>query len=265
MACVGRSACDGAGVAGVIPNSCLLVIPSFRDAKRLAPFLKDLLSVLPSAFQIRVVDDGSGQRGVLELQGLIQNHQATMRDHGAVLLDPLLLSGNRGKGAAVYQGWRKGPETEFVAFADADGAVSATEIMRIWDAWPTLSADAVIASRVKMLGREVSRLPARHYAGRIFATLVSVCTGLSVYDSQCGFKLLRRDAFLAADHLGLKASRLAFDVELLVAMTRCGCRIVEFPVDWRDVAGGSVSLMRHSLPMILELMEIRNRLGKVSA
>lgn len=247
------------------PN-CLLVIPSFRDAVRLRPFLYELMHVLPSEFSLRVVDDGSGPQGAEELDQLIRMVRADC-DHvdGPHLLDPLMLPKNAGKGAAVYRGWRAGPETQVLAFVDADGAVSASEVLRIWHAWPDLHADAVIASRVKMLGRSVHRISARHYAGRVFATLASSLTGLEVYDSQCGCKFLSRDAFLAADTLGLAASRLAFDVELLVALARSNCRMVEFPVDWQDVAGGSVSLVRHSLPMINELLKIRRRHGRLKS
>ena len=243
--------------------SCLLVIPSFRDALRLAPFLRDLMTSLPPAFQILVVDDGSGQAGVTALQELIRREQMTSSHAGPMLLDPLLLAQNVGKGGAIYQGWRSRPSADLVAFADADGAVPVKEIVRIWTAWPELEADAVIASRVQMLGRNVERLAVRHYAGRVFATLVALLTGLSVYDSQCGFKMLRRGSFLAAERHGLLSERFAFDVELLVALTKADCRIVEFPVDWRDVAGGSVSLARHSVPMLRELVGIRFRHGRV--
>jgi len=245
---------------------CLLVIPSFRDAKRLAPFLLELMQKLTGEFYIRVVDDGSGPVAAAEAMTLVSKTRANCAvDGGPQLLDPLMLPKNLGKGAAVYSGWRAGPVTDCVAFVDADGAVSADEVLRIWKAWPELRADAVIASRVKMLGREVHRLSSRHYAGRLFATLVAVLTGLGVYDSQCGFKLLRRDAFLQVDRMGLKASRLAFDVELLVTLARSDCKIVEVPVDWRDVAGGSVSLLRHSAPMVCELLKIKQRHGRVKS
>ncbi len=243
--------------------TCLLVIPSYRDTIRLGPFLRDLMTSLPSAFQILVVDDGSGQAGLTALQELIRREQTTEGHTGPMLLDPLILAHNVGKGGAIYHGWRSGPTTDLLAFADADGAVSAREIVRIWTAWPDLRADAVIASRVRMLGRQVERLAVRHYAGRVFATLVAIFTGLSVYDSQCGFKMLRRDCFLAADRRGLLAERFAFDVELLVALAKARCRVVEIPVDWRDVPGGSVSLARHSVPMLRELVGIRCRHGRV--
>lgn len=242
-------------------KSCLLVIPSFRDARRLRPFLDELLGVLTEGFSVLAVDDGSGRAHAEELCRVV--NEARAKTPAATLLDPLLMPRNMGKGAAVYAGWRSGPACDVLGFIDADGAVPARELLRIWEAWPSLDADAVIASRVKMLGRSVERLPMRHYSGRVFATLASQVTGLAVYDSQCGCKLVRRSAFMQADRRGLTASRLAFDVELLVALSQSDCRIVEFPVDWRDVAGGSVSVVKHALPMVLELIRIRRRLGRV--
>jgi glycosyltransferase involved in cell wall biosynthesis len=241
---------------------CLLVIPSFRDADRLGKFLPGLLQVLPPEFLIRVVDDGSGPDGAAALKRVVMGCQS-LPGAGDRLLEPLLLPRNQGKGAAIYAGWRAGPGVETVGFVDADGAVSAAELRRMWEAWPEIGSDAIVGSRVKMLGRHVERIALRHYTGRVFATLASAITGIPVYDSQCGCKLLKRAAFESAANRGLRASRFAFDVELLVALMQSGCRIVEFPLDWREVAGGKVHVLRDGTSMIFELMQIRRRLGRV--
>lgn len=257
---LGRSSGNGARMADVI--RCLLVIPSFRDAARLERFLPDLLRVLPAGFSIRVVDDGSGSDGVADLLRVIAKCRE-LPGTAAELLDPLLIPRNSGKGAAIYAGWRAGPELDAVAFLDADGAVSAEEFLRMWWAWPAVDSDAIIGSRVKMLGRDVNRLALRHYTGRVFATLASAITGMPVYDSQCGCKVLHRSAFESASVRGLSASRFAFDVELLVALMQSGCRVAEFPLDWQEVAGGKVHVVRDGLTMIYELVQIRRRLGRV--
>lgn len=240
-----------------------LVIPSFRDARRLSRFLPALLEILPEEFSIRVVDDGSGPSHENELRRLIVGFQSI--PSRATLLDPLALPKNSGKASAVYAGWRESHSAAVIAFADADGAVSAAEILRAWQAWPEGGADAMIGSRIKMLGRRVDRLSTRHYAGRLFATAVSVITGLPVYDSQCGFKMVDAKAFAAVDDGRLTGPRLAFDVELLVALTQAGFLIHEFPVDWREIPGGHVRVITHGLPMLVDLLRVRRRLGKIDA
>jgi hypothetical protein len=50
-------------------------------------------------------------------------------------------------------------------------------------------------------------------------------------------------------------------VELLMLVDRAGFLIEEFPVDWRDVDGGKVDLVRTPLPMLVEVVRARARLG----
>ena len=239
----------------------LLVIPSFRDADRLAPFLHDLSEQLPSSVDILVSDDGSGSKDFRHLENAIVQARRQSNSKGPNLLEPITAPRNRGKGAAVRAGWAAKGNYSFFGFADADGAVGAREILR---AASQLSgtgseADALFASRVKMLGRTVERRIHRHLAGRVYATFVAWSTRLPAYDTQCGFKLVRAAAlrdvlpFLACDGF-------AFDCELALVLRRRGWRVEEIPVDWSDIAGSKVKLLRDSLRMTFEVIQIKSRL-----
>ena len=236
--------------------NCLLVIPHFRHLDRLETFLPTLAGNLSADFSVRVSDDGSGGDTARSLEKLMEA-QPSRAGH-AKFLPPLIAPANKGKGHAVYAGWRSGGDSDWLAFVDADGAVPAREIQRAWDhlAHSGQPPDVLIGSRVAMLGRDVRRTHYRHYSGRVFATIASIVSGLHVYDSQCGLKFIRAQAFQKIEPF-VKAQRFSFDMELLMFAAASGSRIEEFPIDWSDVPGGKVSVARDSLPMLLELFRAR--------
>jgi glycosyltransferase involved in cell wall biosynthesis len=242
----------------------LLVIPHFRDTDRLAPFLKELLAVLPPEFSILVSDDGSGAEEVNRLNALIKANQLSAPHTGPNLLDPLLHTPNTGKGGAVMRGWDCGGGFSFLAFADADGAVNAGEIMRASRYLQSEHGrqDALFGSRVKMLGRSIQRTLIRHITGRVFATLVSLVSGLSSYDTQCGLKILTQPAFQKIRPF-LRCEGFAFDVEICLLLLKAKQSVGEFPLDWRDVAGSKVSILKDSFRMAVEVFKIRRRLSTI--
>ena len=150
-------------------------------------------------------------------------------------------------------------ESEWLGLLDADGSIPPREVLRLLSYLERDDApDAFFASRCKILGRTVKRSLLRHFFGRIFATLVSVGTGIPVYDSQCGFKLIRRKCYEAI-RSELRVKRFAFDVELLVALRQIGAKVIEVPIDWFDVPGSKLHFVRDVARMLASLIAIRIR------
>ncbi|MGH8048170.1 MAG: glycosyltransferase [Chthoniobacterales bacterium] len=238
--------------------NCLLVIPHFRHLEQLGDFLPTLVDHLATDISILVSDDGSGSQTATALGQLIAAQRSRTGISLSRIPPPLIAPQNHGKGHAVYAGWRTATSQKWLAFVDADGAVSVGEINRAWnylrEAEP--APDVLIASRIAALGRTVERSHYRHLSGRVFATIASLVSGLTVYDSQCGLKFIRRAAFEKIAAFA-KAERFAFDIELLMLAAASGCRIEEFPIDWRHMPGGKVSVVRDSIPMLLELLRAR--------
>ncbi len=239
---------------------CFLVIPHYEDTERLEPYLADLRATLPEWVTIQVSDDGSGADGFRKLELMIEQTRTERLQviNAPAILPPLTLGKNQGKGAAVITGWKKNSGEDFLAFVDADGAVSAAEfrraLMHMRNDAPDV--DVLIGSRIKMAGHAVERRLIRHLGGRVFATLVSLISGLIIYDTQCGLKILRREVYEAiSPHM--HTTGFAFDVELLMLAAKLGFMIGEFPIDWQDIPGGRVSLLKHSLPMLAEVMRAK--------
>ena len=239
--------------------STLLTVPCFRESERLPAFLPELCREMMrlGTVEILVVDDGSGAAETAATRTLVEQ----LRPNHPCLRPLLELPENLGKGGAVYAGWaHASSDADWLGFVDADGSCSPAETARLirlaQASSPTPSAPALFASRVKMLGRHVERQFKRHLIGRIYATLVSELLGIPVYDSQCGLKLVPRPAYTAvADHLSIHG--FAFDVDLLTALLDHGTPVHEVPIDWVEVPGGKVRLIRDSLRMLRDILAIR--------
>ncbi len=237
----------------------LFVIPAYEETKRLPAFaesLKQIGFLDRPGWRTCVVDDGSRPESQVALlqamqrRGLVEGRDFLWRP----------LTNNRGKGGAVYAGWNEFCwQTEWLAFVDADGAVPAEEVVRLVTRAEATPGVAWFASRVKMLGREVERSWRRHIYGRLFATLVGTFVHPGIYDSQCGLKIVPAPFYREA-RARLVERRFAFDVELLAALVQAGVPIEEVPINWRDVPGSKVHLVRDSWRMIRAILGIRARL-----
>jgi glycosyltransferase involved in cell wall biosynthesis len=235
-------------------DSVHLVIPCSHESARIGAFLPDLCREMSDigGVAIMVVEDGSTPEEVSKMSVIID----ALRSEFDCLLALKTLPCNLGKGGAVYAGWADHSGAEWLAFVDADGACSPSEVARLIKM--RCGARAIFASRVKILGRQVNRLLKRHLLGRIYATLVSELLKVPVYDSQCGLKIVPRAAYEKISSC-LRVTGFAFDVELMVALLDTGCQIQEVPIDWHEVQGGKVNLLRDSWRMARDVWWIRSR------
>ncbi len=236
----------------------LLVIPAFRESKRLPSFLEELCPIIDASkhsIDLLIVDDGSPLKEYQQTREAVKPYQKDYQWFQPVLR----LESNQGKGAAVRAGWDTSQEHSWLAFVDADGSITPHEINRLINLVHTENEErAYFASRIKMLGREVIRQKRRHYSGRFFATLVGIFITDQVYDSQCGFKLLPNGFYHSIKPL-LEENRWAFDVEILAALQFKKLPILEVPVDWHEVSGGKIRLLRDSWDMFRSVLRIANR------
>jgi hypothetical protein len=247
-----------------MPAAVHLVIPCYHESGRIGPFLAELCAVTQElgGVTIRVVEDGSHADEVSRMRGIL----APLCQRHSHLLDPLFLPHNLGKGGAVYAGWDLETSAEWLAFVDADGSCSATEVarlIRLAREQPTPQS-ALFASRLHQFGDQVRRTWKRRLIGRVFGLLVSTLLGIRIHDSQCGLKLVPRAAYQRVAP-ALRIHGFAFDVELLAALHDSGCPVQEIPIAWHETPGGHVHLLRDSWRMARDVWRVRQqRLGKVS-
>lgn len=239
-------------------RSCLLAIPCFRESRRLPAFLSDLMMRLGQSglnVDVQVVDDGSGPVEYGKLTAILGGYGKSDK-----VLPVIGLSPHKGKGAAIRAAWDSaGEHYDWLGFVDADGAVPAAEVVRLLDYVINRApeSDVIVGSRMVCgdTGCVVRRVWHRKMIGMLFAKAVRCRLHLPVRDTQCGFKVVRSQAY-AAVQTGLKVDGLGMDLELLSALVRAGYRITEKGVDWMERPGSRTPWREH-LRLIKSLMTVR--------
>jgi hypothetical protein len=169
----------------------------------------------------------------------------------------------RGLRAALERG------AQVVGYLDADLATPVDEALRLYAELERRALDVVLGIRVAHMGAHVERRPARHYSGRVFATVASsLILRAPFYDTQCGAKVFRATPALEWALADPFLSRWAFDVELLGRLMAAPepvevARIAEVPLErWMDVAGSKVRLrdfVRSGADLALIWRDLRRR------
>jgi len=232
-----------------------IVIPAFNEETRIAHTLRLTLDYLRNVSpygELIVVNDGSTDATSAIARDVLLNAKIATR-----LLENFP---NRGKGAAVRSGLLAA-QRPIALFSDADLSTPLEETPKLIEPIADGNIDIAVGSRAldrSLIGQHQPWR--REQAGRIFNLLVRLVTGLSFWDTQCGFKAFRIDVCRPI----LEAARLngfAFDVELLYLAQRAGLRIYEIPVRWNHAEGSKVRFLQDSFRMLWEIIVLRMQVG----
>jgi dolichol-phosphate mannosyltransferase len=222
------------------------IIPAYNEENFIDATLRKLDSVFQKCnlpYEIIVVDDGSQDKTLTNALKYAKNN-----GHVRVLSYPK----NMGKGYAVKTGFLNAAGN-IVFFTDSDLEIDLCTLSKYLEVLKT--ADIVIASKSHP-GSVVSVPFFRKVLSYSFNILVRLLTGLSLRDTQCGLKAMRKDAFVNI-FPRLAVKRYAFDVELLVAAHVFGLKIVELPVKINSNAPFEIKNM---FKMFIDLLGVAYRL-----
>ena len=93
-------------------------------------------------------------------------------------------------------------------------------------------------------------------ASRVFHFIVEVLFHMGIHDTQCGAKVMKREAVMRI-HDSLHVADMAFDINLLYCLKRAKLQIIEVPVEWTDHLGSTVRYFRTSFVMFLSIVRLR--------
>ncbi len=208
----------------------------------LSRFLDAHRDEIPSS-ELLLVDDGSSDRTA----------QIVEADFPRVRL--VRLEANRGKGAAVRAGILAATG-RFRAFVDADMPYDLGVLPVMLRYVDFKEFHLAIGSRSAAPGAgSPGRGAARRLASWLYTLFVSRLVVTGVRDTQCGFKVFQGEV---AGYL-FSQSRIdnfAFDVEILYLAFKNDLDVKRVPVTQVRDEASTVSLLRHSLPMLASILRV---------
>ena len=230
--------------------SVLLLIPAYNEEGRIGPVLREYADFFQKQydgkFQLVVVLNGCRDNTL----GVVQNVAADFSFVSWIeFKDPI------GKGGALIEGLKLAPRADLIGYVDADGATpphAFLDLIKHIEGY-----DCVIGSRWlpgAVLHQQQSGK--RQFASRVFHLIVQLLFWMNIRDTQCGAKIIRREA-IEKIHPKLRIADMAFDINLLYSLDKAGFKILELPTEWTDKVGSKVVLGNTSLTMLLSAIRIR--------
>lgn len=207
------------------------LVPAYQAAAHLGEVLLRL-EALPERPHVLVMDDGS--------------RDATAEVARQFGVEVHSFPANRGKGHALLAGFERLRDYDAVVTLDADGQ-HPPECLPAFVAAAEAGADLVLGRRAITADMP----PARRFANRFSSAWCSAIAGQPIADSQCGYRLYRREVL---ERTPVRASRYEVETEMAVRASRLGFRVAH--VDIPTVYGDEVSHLSptRDVPRIVGMM-----------
>lgn len=223
-----------------------IIIPAYNEERRLPQSMNKIVAwrqTVPFEVEILVVENGSRDRTTEIAEEFARRHP-----------DIRVLHSAKGKGAAVREGMLLG-RGDYLFICDSDLSMPIAEVEKFLP--PQLVGyDVAIGSREAPGAVRYNEPQYRHLMGRVFNLIVRVLAIPGFQDTQCGFKMFKRETAHAV-FPQLTYSGWTFDVEALFIAIKLGARVVEVPIHWYFDADSRVEPLRDTWHMFWDVVRIR--------
>lgn len=210
--------------------NALVVIPTYNEQANIARMIHAVLS-LPEQFDLLIIDDNSPDGTAREVESLKQNYPARLILHKR--------SGKLGLGTAYIHGFKWALENNyaFIIEMDADFSHDPNDLPRMLEACKG-DADVVVGSRYVHNGKVVNWPANRIILSKGASLYVRLITWIPVKDTTAGFVCYKRKVLEAIELDAIRFIGYAFQIELKFAAWKCGFKIVEIPIVFKDREAG---------------------------
>lgn len=225
-----------------------VIVPAFNEENRLPATLDGLAAYLDRwgvDYRVLVIDDGSsdGTACLTERRG---RRFSTISQV------------NSGKGAAVRNGMMQATG-RVIAFTDADLPYDLDGVRAARDMIEAGECEVVFGARdLEESAVLAPRRFLRTLATWVFRSIVQQLVSRQITDTQCGLKVFSRRAALDI-FSRTTINGFAFDAEVVFLTHRLSLPFHRIPVTLINEYASTISLTRHALPMLLDVIGLRLR------
>ena len=233
-----------------------VIIPMYNESNMIADTAKtlsDYLSTTFDSYELIFSDDGSTD-GCGDL----------VRELNLPYVRVIGYPQNRGKGCAVRTAMLEATG-DIVLFTDADLAYGTDKIGEVVNFYLEQSESKdvhmVLGSRNLHKDGYDGYSGMRKIMSKLYIRVLCLVGGFRLSDSQCGFKVFRRDA---AQELfsRMTVDGFAFDFEAILWAEKLDYAILEFPVKVVYHRDSKIHILRDSFRMLKDLVKIRRSVQK---
>jgi dolichol-phosphate mannosyltransferase len=230
--------------------SILLLIPAYNEEERIGPVLREYAAFFRAnydgEFKIVVVLNGCRDNTL----GVVESAAAEFPE-----IRWLEFKAPIGKGGALIEGLRLWPQADLIGYVDADGATAPPAFLDL--VRECHDVDCAIGSRwIPGAVLEQAQSAKRRIFSRVFHAYVELLLHMRIKDTQCGAKVMRREA-MEKIHPYLRIADVAFDINLLYSLKRAGFTVREVPTVWTDKIGSKMRLNKGALAILLSVLRLR--------
>jgi len=196
----------------------LVIIPTYNESKTIAGLIQQVRSF---GLEVAVIDDGSSDK-TAEIAAASQ----------ALVLRNIM---NLGKGAALAKGFDFAMVQGFDAVISMDGdGQHSSDDLEVFMRKAESSSNAIFIGNRMQATKQMPAL--RILTNRFMSWLISKIIGQHIPDTQCGFRLIKRELL---GKIILSTSKYETESEILIQASRLGYKIESVPV--RTIYSGQKS------------------------
>jgi glycosyltransferase involved in cell wall biosynthesis len=181
-----------------------VIIPSYNEEKEIDKLVR---AIIKQGLVVLVIDDGSQD-----------NTSRFAQQAGALVIKNKT---NEGKGASLAKGFKYALENNFdaVITMDGDGQHSPNDVHLFLEVAACSNSVILVGNRMQ----KTKNMPiARLLTNRFMSWLISLVAKQKIADTQCGFRLIKKEALSKID---FSTTKYEAESEMLIKSSRLGFKI----------------------------------------